>query len=191
VCPPKVSTERKLRIEVSVLALTCLLSTLLPLLSQANESPIAENDRRELLSYCYARQVYELKLVQANALDSKRSLAGMKESTRKEVERLVNELVGLNERRLGYVRGQLDANGIDTNSGSFRQKYDRLALEDLRSSVPTEQQQRCHIDCTGPMTMQTSPGSEKQFKICADKCMPVTVAVKRARACQALYVNLR
>jgi hypothetical protein len=190
-CARKVNAKCKFQIEALLIFIFCLFFTFIPSLGQANESTHAGNDRRELLSYCYTRQVYELKTVQWSALESKRGLAGMKESTRREIEQLENELISLNERRLGYMRGLLDANDINPNSDLFRQKYDRLLLDDLQSNLRAAKEDRCRKDCF--FDTLTSPNQPEQFDICAKKCLPVTItaALKRARACQSLYINLR
>jgi len=186
--PPKVRVKRKFGVVISTLTFAHLLLTHLPSLSQANESPIASSDRRDLLSYCYAKQVYELNRVQVDTLESKPNLAGMKEATRNELERLHNELILLNVRRLGYMRGQLHANGIDPNKGAFQQKYYRLVLEDALSYLPSDKQRLCHMECAGTLAEQTF---QKQFESCAKKCFPITAATNRARVCNSMYGNLQ
>jgi hypothetical protein len=187
----KVNINHKFLPKVSLISITCLLSIFIAPLVQANELTNAGNDRRELLSYCYVRQFYELKHVKFSALETKRDLAGIKESTRREVELLNNNLISINERRLGYMRGLLDANDINPNSDLFRQKYDRLVLDDLRSNLRTAQEDRCGRDCL--FDSLTSRNRPEPFDLCDKKCPPITVtaSLQRARACQSLYVNLR
>lgn len=175
----------------SMILLVYLISVCPPSLAQASESTFKEGDRRELISYCYVRQGYELKLAQESAQETKRNLTGMKETVRKDVDRLLIEHIRLNERRLEYLRGLLDANGIDPNRGSSLQKYDRLVLDDLRSDLHITKEDRCRRNCF--IDTVTSLSQIEQFEICAKKCSPINVtdSTKRARACQTLYVNLR